>query len=75
MTVFHARALVLLFYVDYPPTFETKHKYDGMTKLQLLRQLDYIGLLLFPAGCILFLWGSIGEIDNMHGRALILSYQ
>lgn len=57
MTCFHACALVLLFCVYYPPTFETKHKYDGKTKLQLLRELDYLGLFLFSAGCILFLLG------------------
>lgn len=57
MTCFHAAALVLLFFVYHPPTFETKHKGDGKTRLQLLAELDYFGLFLFSAGCILFLLG------------------
>jgi MFS family permease len=57
MTVFHACAFVFLFLVYYPPTFETKHRTDGKTKMQLLRELDFVGLFLFSAGCILFLLG------------------
>jgi MFS family permease len=57
MTCFHAAALVLLFFVYYPPTFETKHRQDGKTRMQLLAELDYVGLFLFSAGCILFLLG------------------
>lgn len=57
MSCFHAFALVVLFCVYYPPSFETKHKYDGKTKIQLLRELDFVGLFLFSMGCILFLLG------------------
>jgi MFS family permease len=57
MTCFHVAALILLFFAYHPPTFETKHQYDGKTKLQLVRELDFVGLGLFSTGCILFLLG------------------
>lgn len=57
MTVFHACALVFLFLVYHPPSFETIHRSDSKTKLQLLRELDFGGLFLFSAGCVLFLLG------------------
>jgi MFS family permease len=58
MTCFHACALVLLFFAYHPPTFGTKHRDDGNTKMQLLRELDFVGLGLFSSGCILFLLGA-----------------
>lgn len=48
-------ALLVLFYK--PPSFNTKHRVDQKTKLELLRQLDYVGVILFGAGCICFLLG------------------
>jgi MFS family permease len=57
MTCFHVVALVFLFLVYHPPSFETKHKYDGKTKMQLVKELDFVGLFLFSMGCILFLLG------------------
>jgi hypothetical protein len=48
---------VLLFFAYHPPTFGTKHQLDRKTKMQLLRELDFMGLFLFSAGCILFLLG------------------
>lgn len=50
-------AAVLLFFFYHPPTFETKHKEDRKTKWQLLKQIDYIGLILFTAGCLFILLG------------------
>lgn len=43
--------------VYFPPNFHTKHKTDGKTKWQLVNELDFIGLTLFSAGCLLFLLG------------------
>ena len=57
MTCFHTFALILLFFAYHPPTFETKHQYDSKTKMQLVSELDFVGLLVFSAGCVLFLLG------------------
>lgn len=50
-------ALVLVFFFYFPPAFKTKHRNDGKTKRELLKELDFIGLFLFTAGCCLFLVG------------------
>ena len=54
---------ILLFFFYNPPSFDTKHEDDGKTRLQLLKELDYFGLLLFIASCLLLLlalnWVSI----------------
>ncbi|KAJ9151105.1 MFS general substrate transporter [Coniochaeta hoffmannii] len=53
---------VMLFFFYHPPTFETKHEDDHKTKLQLIKEIDYVGLLLFTAGCLFILlalnWGG-----------------
>ncbi|KAH7162096.1 fungal trichothecene efflux pump [Dactylonectria estremocensis] len=53
---------LMLFFFYHPPTFETKHRGDGKTKWQLVKEIDYIGLILFTAGCLLLLlalnWGN-----------------
>jgi MFS family permease len=54
--------LVVLFY--HPPNFNTKHRRDGKTRWELVRQMDFIGFGLFSLGCILFLIGV-----NWGGRA------
>lgn len=54
---FHMFAFILLFLFYKPPDFKTKHRADGLTKLQLLAQLDYVGVFLFLAGGVLFLLG------------------
>ncbi len=55
-------AVVALYFWYKPPSFETKHRADGKTRLQLLRELDYVGLFLFTAGCAILLlalnWGG-----------------
>jgi hypothetical protein len=53
---------VMLFLFYHSPTFETKHEEDRKSKMQLVREIDYVGLLLFTAGCLLILlalnWGG-----------------
>jgi len=48
-------ALLVLFY--FPPDFHRKHERDGKTKMQLLMELDYVGILLFAGASTLFLIG------------------
>lgn len=57
MCGFHAFGLVCMFLWYKPPSFETKHKDDGVSKLKLVAEMDYVGLFLFTAGCVLFLVG------------------
>jgi hypothetical protein len=47
--------MLLFFY--HPPTFGIKHRGDGKTRIQLLKELDYVGLVLFIASNVLFLLG------------------
>ncbi|KXJ94799.1 fungal trichothecene efflux pump [Microdochium bolleyi] len=54
---FHCFAFILLFLFYNPPDFEMKHRSDGKTKLQLLAQMDWVGVFLFTAGGVLFLVG------------------
>uniref|UniRef100_A0A8H7K3N3 Major facilitator superfamily (MFS) profile domain-containing protein n=1 Tax=Bionectria ochroleuca TaxID=29856 RepID=A0A8H7K3N3_BIOOC len=53
---------IMLFLFYHPPTFETKHAGDGKSKWQLAKEIDYVGLILFTAGCLLLLlalnWGG-----------------
>lgn len=53
---------VMLYFFYHPPTFETKHAADRKTKWQLVKEIDYVGLVLFTAGCLLLLlalnWGG-----------------
>jgi hypothetical protein len=58
---------VIALYLWYkPPSFETKHKDDGKSKLELLRELDWVGLFLFTAGCVLILMALnwVGIVSN-----------
>lgn len=48
-------ALVVLFYK--PPAFHTKHRADGKSRMQLVREMDFVGFFLFAAGCVCFLIG------------------
>lgn len=53
---------VMLYFFYHPPTFDTKHRDDNKTKWQLIKEIDYVGLILFTAGCLLLLlalnWGG-----------------
>ncbi|KIV81575.1 hypothetical protein, variant [Exophiala sideris] len=57
MCAFHGCAGIFLFCFYRPPTFETKHKTDRMSRLALMKEMDYVGLFLLVAGCTLFLVG------------------
>ncbi|KAL3430347.1 fungal trichothecene efflux pump [Aspergillus tetrazonus] len=57
MFTFEAVTAIFLFFFYKPPSFKTKHREDGKTKRQLVAALDYVGLFLFLAGCILLLLG------------------
>ncbi|RDW65636.1 uncharacterized protein DSM5745_09375 [Aspergillus mulundensis] len=57
MFAFEAVTAVFLFVFYRPPSFTTKHRGDGKTRRQLLASLDYVGLFLFLAGCVLLLLG------------------
>jgi hypothetical protein len=48
-------AMVFLFYK--PPTFRRKHEHEGTSKMDLMKHLDYLGLLLFAGGMTLLLLG------------------
>lgn len=48
-------ALVLYIFLYHPPTFEQLHV--GKTRMQQTKQLDWIGIFLFVAGCVLTLVG------------------
>lgn len=57
MFSWHTVMGLVLFFFYYPPDFYTKHKTDGKTRRQMLKEMDYVGILLFVAGGALFLIG------------------
>lgn len=57
MFSWHSAMAIVLFFFYYPPDFYQKHRTDGKTKRQLLKEMDYIGILLFTAAGTLFLVG------------------
>lgn len=69
-----AFVMVILFYK--PPTFKTKHGHEGVSKLDLLKRFDYLGLVLFAAGMTLLLLGinwvrpPPAHFENNRGRAV-----
>lgn len=54
---FHCFAFLLLFFFYNPPDFDMKHRDDGKTKWELVKQMDWVGVFLFMAGGALFLIG------------------
>lgn len=50
-----AAAAFWLFY--YPPNFDIKHSRDKLTKMQIIKDFDYVGLILFSGGLLIFLLG------------------
>jgi hypothetical protein len=50
-------ALLFLFLFYHPPTFHTKHRLDGATRRELVRKMDWLGIVLFASGCVCFLLG------------------
>ncbi|KAI0145399.1 fungal trichothecene efflux pump [Xylariaceae sp. FL1272] len=57
MFSFHVFAFVLLFFFYNPPDFEMKHRDEGVSRLRLLAQIDWVGVFLFAAAAVLFLLG------------------
>jgi hypothetical protein len=57
MIGFQVINLVLLCIFYHPPTFAEKKAVHGKTRMQLLRDFDWLGLFLFIAGCTLFIVG------------------
>ncbi|KAF2837083.1 MFS general substrate transporter [Patellaria atrata CBS 101060] len=57
MIGFQCLNVAFLFFFYHPPTFKTKHRADGKTRGELLREFDWLGLFLFIAGCTLFIVG------------------
>lgn len=57
MCAFHGCAGLFMFFFYHPPTFTTKHGEDRKSRWELVCEMDYIGLLLFVAGCTIFLIG------------------
>jgi MFS family permease len=54
--IFGALALALYYFLYHPPTYDQLHVH-GKTKWQQVKELDYVGIFLFIAGCVLFLIG------------------
>jgi MFS family permease len=54
---FHCFAFLILFFFYNPPDFEMKHREDGKTRWQLVKQMDWVGVFLFLSGGALFLIG------------------
>lgn len=57
MFSWHVAAFIFLFLFYKPPDFRMKHRADGKSKLQLLAEIDYVGVFLFTAAGTLFLLG------------------
>ena len=58
MSAWHGFGILCIYFLYHPPTFGTLHKEEpAVLKLKILRELDYIGLLLFTTGATLFLVG------------------
>jgi MFS family permease len=53
----HVFNVVYTFFTYHPPTFETKHAGSTLSRMQVLREFDWIGLVWFVAGCTLFIIG------------------
>jgi predicted MFS family arabinose efflux permease len=54
--IFGAITIVLYQFLYHPPTYKQLHVH-GKTKWQAFKELDFIGIFLFIAGCTLFLIG------------------
>ena len=63
MCAWHGFGILCMYFLYHPPTFGTLHREDSLSKWRVLRELDYVGLLLFSAGATLFLVGM-----NFGGR-------
>jgi hypothetical protein len=57
MIGFQALTVFALFFFYHPPNFNTKHAGDGKSRLQLVKEFDWVGLILFTVGCASFIVG------------------
>ena len=57
MCAWHGVAGIVLFFAYKPPTFHTKYRHDELQAWDMIKSIDYVGLFLFSAGCVLFLVG------------------
>lgn len=46
-----------LYFFYNPPSFNTKQGASGHTRMQLLKEFDWLGLFIFTAGCTMFIVG------------------
>lgn len=53
--IINALSLILYQFLYHPPSFEQLHV--GKTRMQQAKELDWVGIFLFVAGCVLFLIG------------------
>jgi hypothetical protein len=56
MTAWAGVAFLLLFFFYNPPNFNTKY-HGTRNRLELAKEIDFVGLLLFTAAAVLFLVG------------------
>jgi MFS family permease len=54
--IFGVITIVLYQFLYHPPTYSQLHV-NGKTKWQAFKELDFVGIFLFIAGCVLFLIG------------------
>jgi len=72
-------AMVLLFFnhserhldnglgsVYHPPTFRMKNRDES--RIHILKQFDYIGIILYTGGLLVFLIGLSGAVQHIRGR-------
>jgi MFS family permease len=57
MIGFHVFNVVYTWFTYHPPTFESKHAGSGLSRMQVVREFDWIGLVWFVTGCTLFIIG------------------
>jgi len=54
--IFSGLSMILYHFFYHPPTYDQLHMH-GKTKWQMFKELDFVGIFLFIAGCVLFLIG------------------
>ncbi|KAI9731210.1 MAG: hypothetical protein M1834_005403 [Cirrosporium novae-zelandiae] len=63
MIAIDASSIILFFIFYFPPTFAMKHSTDKRSKMEVVKNFDYLGLFTFSAGLLLLLlglsWGGV----------------
>ncbi|KAF2496742.1 MFS general substrate transporter [Lophium mytilinum] len=57
MEGFQGLAVLVIFFFYHPPTFETKHREDHKSRMQIFKDTDFVGFFLFIVGCVILLIG------------------